>query len=465
MILFHFPPLGGVSMPRNVRNVQHLPSFGWTPLVLAPRDASGFIDPEAIALVPPGTKVIHARCLEPRHLRPVVTLVRRIVRVLRVMRGFREYPRPQRRPTVATTELSGRGSDLAEAPSRFWRLQQLVFFPDSVVGWVPFAVAAAIRAHRAGGFDAVYSTSAPVSAHLVAGIVKRLTGVAWVAEFRDPWMGNPLAEPLPWLHRRWQAQLERWIVHSADRLVFVSTSTTRLYRSRYPSAVPMVTITNGHDRSETILREAQPAGHRRYRIVWAGALYRPAELQLFLEALDALVDRRPALVDQLEVEFYGHVSDECIRVADRFRGDGPLGAMLHFAGFVPRRVALEAVADADASLVMLGPGPDMGQFVPGKLFECLGQSKQVLAVLPPGDARDILKELDWGVIADPNVADIGRAIERLLTLPPPGRLADPEGKYDRVALAGRLADTIRDASGAARGQRAARSRPSNTIDG
>ena len=49
-------------------------------------------------------------------------------------------------------------------------------------------------------------------------------------------------------------------------------------------------------------------------------------------------------------------------------------------------------------------------------------------------------------IADPDVTEIGRAIERLTALPPPARKADPEGKYDRVALAGRLADCLRQAT-------------------
>ena len=97
----------------------------------------------------------------------------------------------------------------------------------------------------------------------------------------------------------------------------------------------------------------------------------------------------------------------------------------------------------------------MEQFVPGKLFDCIGLNKQVLAILPRGDARDILDELDWGIIANPDVADIGRAVERLLTLPAPTRLADPAGKYDRVALAARLADTVREAT-AVRRARAAR---------
>jgi len=446
-------------MPRNVYNVRYLPRFGWTPVVLAPRDVAGATDPDALALVPPDTSIYRARTLEPRHVRGIVSFVRHIMRVprrfqnARLMRGgarqfgsaedIERWPRGERARTPA--------------PAQLWRLHRLLAFPDSQVCWLPFAVVAALRAYRVSPFDVVYSTSAPVTSHVVAGIVKRLTGVPWVAEFRDPWRGNPVTHAIagrgPWLHRRLQARLERWILRSADRLVFVSPSTTRLYRRRYPDAATMVTITNGHDQSETIVPAAR-VERGRYRIVWTGTLDRPDELQVFLQAVDALLTRSPGLAKQLEIDFYGNVSDACKAIWARFGACGQLVETVRFHGFVPRRVALQAVADADAALVLLGSGPGMGQFVPGKLFDYLGQNKEVLAVLPPGDARDILNELRWGVVADPDVTDIGGAIERLTALPPPGRAADPEGKYDRVALAGRLADCLRQATEDAPGRAA-----------
>ena len=446
MLLFHFPPLGGVAVPRNVRNVAYLPRFGWTPVVVAPRGAAGPMDPDALSLIPPTPRVIRARCPEPRDLRRVVDPLRRAIG-----RGSSVRTAPARAPSPGAGAVPEPPGDTAEdsggpAPTWAWRLYRMLAFPDGQVGWLPFAAVAAVRAHRARSFDVVYSTSAPITAHVVAGIVKRLTGVPWVAEFRDPWLGSPIAEALggrrPWLHRRLQARLERWIVHSADRIVFLSPSTARAYRRRYPGAAQMVTITNGHDRSDVVPRATRRAGSGRFAIVWVGSLHRPAELQVFLDAVRRLAARRPSVADELEVVFYGQVSPECQAVADQFTRVDSLGTIVRLEGFVPRSAALEAVADADAALVMLGAGPGMGQFVPGKLFEAIGQDKQVLAILPPGDARDILAELDWGVVAEPDAPDIERAIERLLAMPLPTRRADPTGKYDRVALARRLADTL-----------------------
>ena len=435
-------------MSRNLRNVVHLPDLGWTPVVIAPRRAAELADPASMALISPAAEVIRAFRFEPRHLRPAFVLVRRVARVRSALRwpGVR---RSTGEPGTGPAGAAPVASPATQPPARSRGLQELVFFPDGEIGWLPFAIRAALCAHRDSGFDVVYSTASPVTAHLVAGIIKRLTGVPWVAEFRDPWLGNPVAARLPWLHRRLQVKLERWIVGSADRLVFLSPSTMRLYRRRYPDAADMVTIPNGYEPSETIAPSALPDSSGRYRLVWTGTLYRPGELQVFLEALGALVARRPDVVDRLRIDFYGHVSSECEAVAGRLSG-GPMGAMVRFAGFVPRHEALRAIADADAALVMLGDGPGMGQFIPGKLFEYLGQGKQVLAVLPPGDARDVLADLSWGVITDPAVEDIGRAIERLLAQPAPVLRPDPGGTYDGRRLARRLAETLLDATLVAR---------------
>jgi glycosyltransferase involved in cell wall biosynthesis len=444
MVMYFFPPIGGVSMSRNVRNVQYLPRYGWTPVVLTPRNgAYELTDPQAMKSVPAGLAIIRSRSLEPGHLRPLVIALRTLRR-----------KRPGRRPIGHVAPAGHPGpiaphdaGDASASPPRvsvLVRLRQLLFFPDEQVGWLPFALTAALRSGRSAKFDVVFSTSSPITAHVIAGLFARLTGTPWVAEFRDPWLGNALAARLPWFHRRLQAKLERWIVGSADRIVCVTPSLTRLYRDRYPAA-SIVTITNGYDRSEVVVDRTEREEPSPFRIVYTGTLYRPAELEVFLGGVAALLSRRPDLQDRLEIAFYGQVTNDCQAVADRLVAGSALNTVVRFLGFVPRQVALRAVADADAALVLLGGGPGMGLFVGGKVYDYLGQSKQILAMIPPGDARDMLEGLSWGVIADPDPEDVGRAIERLVGMPAPDGPADPAGKYDREVLAGRLADTLAEA--------------------
>src|SRR5574343_187973 len=71
MIAYHFPPLAGSSgIQRTLRFVQHLPKFGWEPLVLSadPRAYERTSD-DLLADVPPATVVRRAFALDTaRHL-------------------------------------------------------------------------------------------------------------------------------------------------------------------------------------------------------------------------------------------------------------------------------------------------------------------------------------------------------------------------------------------------------------
>ena len=446
MVLYFFPPIGGVSMSRNLRHAEHLPRYGWTPVVLTPGNGGYELrDPEALDSVPPGLAIIRTRSLEAGHLRPLVATLRRLLRRRPGPPPAGDDSRPSSRPD---RDAHRRAEGAPGTPLRVrgvGRLRRLFFFPDDQVGWLPFALSAAIRLTGSWRFDVVFSTSSPITSHLIAGFFARLTRTPWVAEFRDPWLGNALEPPLPWFHRRLQAKVERWIFRSADRIVCVTPSLTHLYQKRYP-AVSIVTITNGYDRSEVPVRPTERAGQQRFRIIYTGTLYRPSELEVFLGGVAALVARRPDLRGHLEIAFYGQVTDECRAVADRWMHDSELRAVVQFFGFVPRHVAMRSLAEADAALVLLGRGPGMGLFVGGKVYDYLGQSKQILAVIPPGDARDVLEGLSWGVIADPDPEDVGLAIERLLALPMPDGPADPTGRYDREALTARLADTLAEAA-------------------
>jgi glycosyltransferase involved in cell wall biosynthesis len=443
MVLYFYPPVGGISMSRNVRNVQYLPRHGWRPIVLTVRNAAYPLrDADAVRLIPEGTRVIRTGSIEAGHVR------RRILGLVGVVR--RRHAAGEEAPHLATggasvgatSSVGGRSGSLLE------RLRRLVFFPDDEIGWLPFAVVAAIRAYRTTPYDAIYSTSSPVSAHLIAALVKRWTGRPWIAEFRDPWRGNALAAPLPGFHRRLQARLERWLIGSADRVVGVSSGITELYRTRYPAAPAMVTITSGYDRGELI--PPRPRTDGRFRVVYTGTLDRPDELGIFLDGVALVLGRRPELRDRLQFRFYGLISDSCRAVLDRYAAE-PVGNVVEVHGFVPRHDALEALASADSALILLGAGPGMGLFIGGKLFDYIGQNRQILAMLPVGDSRRILEELDWGVVCDPEPAAVADALERLLELPPPSRPADPEGRYDRATLAGRLADSLDDVT---RGERA-----------
>lgn len=436
VVTYYFPPLAGVGVQRTLKHVTYLPQAGWRPVVFAPRGAVyRLTDKASLADLPAGLEVHRSFCYEPGRLR------RTLGRLVRWMRGL-PAPAELGAPPPgdagrATGSLAGSGLN------RLWaRVVRLLFFPDDQLLWAPFAVRSAISVQRRRPSQVLYSSSPPVTTHLIAGLVSRRTGTPWVADFRDPWIGNSFAAPLPRFQRQLQARLERWIVEQADRVVFATEGLAERYRTRYPSrAERFLTIPNGYDANELSRIQVLPRqDDGTFRVVYSGSIYGDRELEILLDGLALAIRRDSALRDRLRIELIGWMTEPNRRRAEAAMGI--LGPVLQVSGFIPRDESLARLRSADAGLMLLADGPERDVVVGGKLFEYLGFDRQVLAVMPRGDARAILEELEWGIVADPDAEGVADGLERLLSAPVPARAADPEGRYERRRLAARLGEVF-----------------------
>jgi glycosyltransferase involved in cell wall biosynthesis len=431
VITYYFPPLAGIGVQRTLKHVVYLPDSGWRPVVFTPRGAAYRLTDEAsLADLPASLEVHRSFCYEPARLRRALGRLVRLRRGLPSSAGPRATARTDSAPTdsLAGSRLSGLWA---------WTVR-LLFFPDDQVLWVPFAMRSAIAVQRRRPSQVLYSSSPPVTTHLIAGLVSRRTGTPWVADFRDPWIGNSFAAPLPRFQRRLQVRLERWIVEHADRVVFATEGLAERYRRRYPSrADRFVTIPNGYDATElSRIRPVPRQDDGTFHLVYSGSIYGDRELEVLVDGLALAIGRTPGLRDRLRVELIGWMTDHNRRRADSAMAT--LGPVLQVSGFVPRDEALAKVRSASAALLLLADGPDRDLFVGGKLYEYLGLGRQILAVAPRGDARSILEKLDWGVVADPDAESVADALERLMSAPVPTRAADPEGRYERRRLSAQL---------------------------
>jgi hypothetical protein len=108
----------------------------------------------------------------------------------------------------------------------------LLYTPDEHQGWLPFAIASCLRVVRRDSIDRIISTGPPFSSHLVGLAVKKLAKVNWIAEFRDPWVGN---EQRPSVIQNAftdavNQKLEAAVIRNADRVVCVTPAMTEHYR-------------------------------------------------------------------------------------------------------------------------------------------------------------------------------------------------------------------------------------------
>src|SRR5689334_16967440 len=265
MIAYHIPPLRGSSgVQRTLRFCRYLPEFGWTPIVLtASERAYEGIDEASRAEMPSDLVVRRAFALNTaRHLAV----------------GNR-YP-------------------------------ALLAVPDRWVSWLVGGVLAGLSLLRQTRPSVIFSTYPIATAHLIGFALHRLSGLPWVADFRDP-----MAQPdYPTDRRIWRSfkWIEERALRNAQRALFTSPSAIRDYRRTYPdiAADRFVLIENGYDEEALERVDVPPCperpgadrSHRRLVILHSGIVY-PSERDptQFFEALGVL--KRAGTLSAADVEF------------------------------------------------------------------------------------------------------------------------------------------------------------------
>ena len=401
MIAYYYPPLGGIGSIRAAKFARYLPDWGWSPTVVAPSNAPHARD---LSLEHDEASVVRARSFE-------------LSRMGKQIVG-------STKKAGATAGTGGTREVLRRFAHRY------LYYPDAQIGWYPFALRAARRAMREGRFDAIFSSSFPITTHLVARRLHRDSGIPWVAEFRDPWADA--AESAGERARR--ERLERRLLLEADSVVTVSPR----WRSRFleKGAKHVAVVTNGYDPADY----AAPSAVDGFVVTHLGSLY-PAmqDLRAVWAALRELQAREPA--SRIRLRFVGEIAQS---VREEIRAVG-LEDALEVTGFLPQREAL-AAASASSVLVMGGfprEDPIYDGWLPAKIFEYLGSGLPIVYVGSRDNDATRLLAVHAGCYTAP-AGDVAAVLAALQEARRTGIVVRQLKQFERRTLAGDLARIIED---------------------
>lgn len=379
LVAFHFPPCQGSSgLQRPLSLVRHLPESGWSPVVLSahPR-AYPRTDGRLLAQLPPSVPVHRAAALDAaRHL-----------------------------------AIGGRYPG--------W-----LALPDRWTTWLAGALPAGLRLVRRHRPAVIWSTYPIATAHLVGLALHRLTGIPWVADFRDPMTegepGSPdqfPADPALWRVRR---RIERAVMRHASRVVCVAPGALAMYRERYAArgAHGWALIPNGYDEAsfaeaERLAPAPAPAGGP-LRLLHSGLLYAGAgdrNPAPFFAALAEL--RRAGVVDPARVQVTLRATGHDALYRGLLR-EQALEDMVTLAPAVPYADALAEMLHADG--LLLFQGADSNRNIPAKLYEYLRAGRPVFAMTDEqGDTAAVLRAAGTGTIVPlSSAAAIAAGLQRFL---------------------------------------------------
>ncbi|MBN1139905.1 MAG: glycosyltransferase [Anaerolineae bacterium] len=403
IIAYHFPPAGGAGVQRTLKFVKYLPQFGWEPVVLTAKGKPPSLrDPSMESEIPSDVVI---------------------------------------RRTPALT-----------FPAWFpWRLRHFItrwlLVVDEQIGWLPFAISQGKQLISQLGIQAIYTTSAPFTDHLIGSYLKRYTGLSWIADFRDPWVDNvTLAFPTG-CHRRLANRIESRIFGYADRIIANTLPAQKFYRCKYPflDDSHLLSIPNGYDRADFEQAIPLPFDPQRFTIVHVGSLYgQTRTARPFLQAVQRLLEAGTLPRNRIRVLLVGNVGKETHELAATHR----LNDVVQFDGYVPHHQSIASLLSANLLLLIPTSGPGSELFMPAKIFEYLAACRPVLALATPGAAADLIEEAQIGVVVAPG--DVDKIAHYLVVLYQQWQRGELEitpnrkviERYERRQLTGILASVL-----------------------
>ena len=356
MVAFHYPPCAESSgVHRTVKFARYIRPAGWQPIVLT----------------------VHPRVYERTAEPPLGETPAEI----HVARAF---------ALNVSRDLSLRG-----------RFPGWMAVPDHWWSWWLSAVPTGLRLIHRYRPRVIWSTYPVATAHLIGLTLHRLTGLPWVADFRDPMTEDNY--PPDRLRRRVCGWIERRAVEHASRLIFVTESAAELYLKRY-SALDRdrcLVIPNGYDERDFQGLATRPHStatvSRQLRLVHAGLIY-PEER-----------DPRPLFRSLSRLKQEGRVSAETLRIDLRASGSDAYYAdvlraldvedIVHLLPPIPYRQVLQECLDADGLLLL--QGASCNHQIPAKTYEYLRAARPVLALTSDaGDTAELLRKTGGATLAD-----------------------------------------------------------------
>jgi len=374
-ITHNFPPAGGVGVIRIVKFAKFLPEFGLQPIILTSNGYTAIEDQSLLLDLPKNLEVHRVGYSDPAKIK--IPLLRSIW---------------------------------------MYFLSPFFCFPDGRSLWMKNAYKEALDIIKKEKIDLIFSSSGPVSNHVLAYKIKQATGVKWVADWRDEWVIRPDQNVFPTpFHKMLALKWEKKIIAAADHITTALPLLNDYFR-KMTDKHKFTGITNGFDPAD--FSELSYQKTNEFKILHAGVLYGTGKNHVFSEAIQELN------LSDLKVEFFGP------------------GHYLAHAEITKK------MQTADLLLIILSP-VDRPAVISGKLFEYMAAKRPILCLSPESTATaKMVKNLKAGIVVAPQDKEgIKEAIKNYYEAWQKNELLPPQidlTPFTRRHLTGKLADVFKE---------------------
>ena len=259
-------------------------------------------------------------------------------------------------------------------------LMRLIVIPDHQNLWVSSAVTHGAKIIKKYNIKTILISSPPNSSQLIGYFLKKRTNVKWIADFRDPIIGNIAATHLinpkgiiAKIESRLLGFLEKIVVKNSD-IAIANTETHRKELKGKFKTDKFVTIRNAFDEDD--YKDITSKKYEKFTIAHIGSMYGLRKADILFKAIKSLEKAIALQALKLQVFFVGN-SDDALNQSIIKHG---VEKYVEIKGMVPHKEAIQIMMRSHLLLLIKATGKgSLGQ-IPAKFFEYLGTNNRILCL-------------------------------------------------------------------------------------
>jgi len=246
------------------------------------------------------------------------------------------------------------------------------FIPDARIGWNPFALKKALKIVRDQKIKYIITTGPPHSTHLIGLKVKNITGVKWLADFRDPWQEIFYLKNFFRFNyiKKLDLRLEKKVLSSANAIITtVGEKYHNILKNKILVNQNFFSIYNGYDKKE--FDKVKSTRPDYFNIVFTGVLSENNNYEIFLKAIKTL----DPIKNNLNIKFNlaGNIEKDIIDSFSNF-------VKTKSAGYLSHNEAISFMKSSHLLVNFNYHGTNKPDMISGKLIEYLATGSPIINI-------------------------------------------------------------------------------------
>ncbi|MCC6865863.1 MAG: glycosyltransferase [Ignavibacteria bacterium] len=378
VITHDFPPLGKGTVLRPLKFCKYFKNYDWEPIVLTStpktyffRDMSLLKEAEDI-----GIKIFRTRGSSNNLL---------------TGRKLKELPNESKR--IRKRNLSR------------YRKQ-----PDEHQSWIAKAVKLGKEIIESNKIEIIYTTGPSFTAFLAARELKEKFKIPLVIDYQDSWLHSPSSYfPLGFQKLR-NMKMEQDVIRVTDEIITANRRIKEYLIDEYDYLKhdDINIIHHGFDPDDfAIASEGKLPEKPKMRFTFAGNFFDLVTPKYFFEGLNMALQKNPEIRGKIEVCILGGLSKENLKLIQK----NNISDVVINPGYVEHIESIKYLLASDVLWFMIGKGQGQEVIAPVRLAEYFAAKKPILACVPDGAAKQLLRDYDAVRICEPDEpADIAALI-------------------------------------------------------